>query len=274
MPAPETSPSEDLHPPGSSPEPAETSAPSLRSHLDDVLASLRRLADLQLGIWLIRVKMTVLHIILCTAICLLAAVFVFIALVFLYAGLYHVLTNILLIPTVWALLLFAGLHFLLAGILALVAIALLKRGPAGVQTRSCAMSLAADLQDLRAQQRREIALLRTRIAAVADTLGQQASPARCVCEHPYATTAGAALIGFAAAQWPRKPAPSAPQPVPLTPAPASHLVDLLSLLAALARRFLPGQPDADSPPPPASLTVAELGCITSASFPPMAHLKL
>jgi hypothetical protein len=55
-----------------------------------------------------------------------AMLLAFVAIIFLYAGLYHVLTDLLLIPTAWALLIFAGVHLLLAGILAVAGIALLK----------------------------------------------------------------------------------------------------------------------------------------------------
>jgi len=116
------------------PPPAPTSTetdhrPPIHAQLADVLGSVQRLASLQLGILLAGVKMAVQRIVLLVMLCLMALLVAMGAVIFLYAGLYHVLTDLLLIPTAWALLIFAGVHLLLAGILAVVAMAILKGGP-------------------------------------------------------------------------------------------------------------------------------------------------
>lgn len=103
---------------------------TLSSQIGEILGSLSRLADLQVAIWLASMKMAVLRIVLTAIFALLALVFAFVAVLFLYAGVYHVLTDLLGIPTAWTLLIFAGAHALLAGILALAALAIIHRsGP-------------------------------------------------------------------------------------------------------------------------------------------------
>jgi len=109
------------------PAPAETGqSHRLHSQIADACGGLRRLADIQLGIWLTRLKMAALRIVLCATFCLLSAVLAFLALVFLYAALYRILTDLLLVPTPWALLIFAGVHFLLAGILVAAVVIIIK----------------------------------------------------------------------------------------------------------------------------------------------------
>ena len=101
---------------------------TLPSRIGEILGSLCRLADLQFAIWLARTKMAVLRIVLAALVALLALVVALLAILFLYAGVYHVLTDLLRIPTAWALLIFAGAHALLAGILTLIALAIVHRG--------------------------------------------------------------------------------------------------------------------------------------------------
>ena len=112
--------------PPSPPVPETSPRQPLPSQLADILGSLHRLADLQLGIWLTGLKMAVVRIVLVATLCLGALLLAIVAIIFLYAGLYHVLTDVLLIPTAWALLIFAGVHLLLAGILTVAALVLLK----------------------------------------------------------------------------------------------------------------------------------------------------
>jgi hypothetical protein len=121
-PTAETSASEMPPPPSTAPAPR----PPISSQLADILGSLHRLAELQLGILLTSLKMAVFRIVLLAMLCLLALLLFTVAVIFLYAGVYHVLTDLLRIPTAWALLIFAGVHLLLAGILALAAIVILK----------------------------------------------------------------------------------------------------------------------------------------------------
>jgi len=140
------------------------------------------------------------------------------------------------------------------------------------------MSLAADLSNLQEEKRRELAFLRARMTSIAGTFGHEASLAQWIREHPYAATAGAAMIGLAAAQLPGRsavrlpqvsapppaPAPAAPTPA-LAPAPASSSVaaDLLALVMKLAEKFL--QPQRDDGP--ACVTSGDGGAIAGADFP-------
>jgi len=113
------------------PPPAFTSdAPvpqSLAFQLPGIFASLRRLADLQLTIWLTRIKMAAVRLLLFALCALFALLLLIIAVIFLYAGLYHVLTDLLAIPTAWALLIFAAVHMVIAVLPGILAIALLNR---------------------------------------------------------------------------------------------------------------------------------------------------
>jgi hypothetical protein len=131
------------------------------------------------------------------------------------------------------------------------------------------MSLAARLRELQEQRRRELALVRSRMTALADSLEHEGSPAQWVRAHPYVATAGAAAIGFVAAQLPGKSSrPAPPPPPPAPPAPPAAAVqspiyaDVLALLVRLAEGFL--QPPPESPP--ASLTVADAGAIADPAF--------
>ena len=94
----------------------------------DTFTSLRRIGDLQVRIFLARVKSAALRIVLFSILALLSFLLTIAALVWLYAGTYRVLTDILHIPTAWALLIFGGLHLLVAGILLAIGVAILK-GP-------------------------------------------------------------------------------------------------------------------------------------------------
>jgi hypothetical protein len=97
-------------------------APPLKTQFSDILASLRQLADLQLKIWLANVKLTVYRTVMFALLAALAFVCGIIALCFIYAGVYRVLTDYAHIPAPWALLIFAAAHLLAAAILILVAV--------------------------------------------------------------------------------------------------------------------------------------------------------
>ena len=107
--------------PGSPSEPGPRPAAPLGSQLSDVLASLRRLAALEMRIALAHVRRALLRMVLAALFALLAIFFALLALIFIYAGTYRMLTDVLNIPSVWALLIFAGAHLVLAGILAVTA---------------------------------------------------------------------------------------------------------------------------------------------------------
>lgn len=96
--------------------------PSLKSQLSDIAASVRRLADLQVKIWLTSAKLAVYRTVMFVLLSALAFVCGIIALIFIYAGVYRVLTDYAQIPAPWALLIFAGAHLLVAAILVLVAV--------------------------------------------------------------------------------------------------------------------------------------------------------
>jgi hypothetical protein len=132
------------------------------------------------------------------------------------------------------------------------------------------MSFGAGLRNLQEQQRRELALLRARMTGLADTFEHEASPAQWIREHPYIATAGAAMIGLAAAQIPgrsaaRLPRATAPPPAPAAPAPVQSTVqaDLLALVMNLARQFLQA-PREDSP---AHVSAGDAGAIAGPDFP-------
>jgi len=134
------------------------------------------------------------------------------------------------------------------------------------------MSLAAQLQDLQKEQRRELALVRSRLATLADSLEHEASPAQWVRGHPYLATSAAAAIGFIAAQIPGRVSPRAasataapPAPPATSAAPVQSAIhaDLLALLVNLAGRFLQSAPES----PPASLSIADAGAIAGPAFP-------
>jgi len=95
--------------------------------LSDSLGSMGRLVDLQVKIWLMGVKIAVFRAVMIGMLSAVALVLLIVAGIFMYAGLYHVLTDLLAIPTAWALLIFAGAHLFAAGILALIAIRLFTR---------------------------------------------------------------------------------------------------------------------------------------------------
>jgi len=93
----------------------------------EIFETFKRLTSLQLSIWMSQVKSAVMRIVLFAILSAVAFVFVIMAVIFLYAGVFHILTDLLHVPTVWALLIFAGVHLITAGILVVVAISLLKK---------------------------------------------------------------------------------------------------------------------------------------------------
>jgi len=102
---------------------------AVHSQLAGTLHSLARVADLQVAIWLSGLKAAVLQVVLAAIGGVLALLATFVALVFVYAGVFHLLTDFLHIPTAWALLIFAGAHLALAGTFAVTAIWILNRRP-------------------------------------------------------------------------------------------------------------------------------------------------
>jgi len=129
------------------------------------------------------------------------------------------------------------------------------------------MSLGAELQNLQQQRQREWSLLRSRISACGESVEREISVAPWVGKHPYISTAGAALIGFVAAQIPGKSSPPGPTAVVLppvaTPVPNPVRGDLLGVVANLILEFFRPQ----APPPAISLTIANAGTVAGSAFP-------
>lgn len=135
------------------------------------------------------------------------------------------------------------------------------------------MSVAKELQKLEVQRDGELARLRTQFATVIGAL--QSEPVRLIQEHPYLSTGGAALMGFAAAQMAMRiplPVAHSPQPpiaappaAPKDAAPArSILAEILPLILDLAGQFL--SPVAEAPAP-ATFTQADAGTVRGKRFP-------
>jgi len=100
---------------------------TLGTQFHEIFLTFKRLSSLQLSIWMSQVKSAVMRIVLFAVLSVVAFFFVIMAVIFLYAGVFHILTDLLHVPTVWALLIFAGVHLLTAGVLLIVAISLLKK---------------------------------------------------------------------------------------------------------------------------------------------------
>jgi hypothetical protein len=110
----------------SAPEsPPTNSHEKIGTQVSEMIASLKRVTELQVSIWLNQIKSAALRIVFFTALSLVAVIFAVIGVIFLYRGLFHVLTDILHVPTAWALMIFAALHLVTAGVLMLVATKLL-----------------------------------------------------------------------------------------------------------------------------------------------------
>jgi hypothetical protein len=86
-----------------------------------------RLVSIQMKIWLTQVKVTAMKIGLFAGLFAAAAVLGVLAVIFLYIGLFRVLTDLVKLQPVWAFLIFGGVHLLLAAVLVMVAIKILTR---------------------------------------------------------------------------------------------------------------------------------------------------
>jgi len=131
------------------------------------------------------------------------------------------------------------------------------------------MSLRGDLQRLVQQRHQEATLLRAHMAGIVETVEHEVSPARWVGHHPYIATAGAAAIGFLAAQIPlgclrsvvATPAPGAPP----APAPATDHSGLLTLLVDFAQQLFPPEPQPESCI--SDLIIANAGTVAGPTLP-------
>ena len=92
-----------------------------------LVSSIVRLSDIQLQIWLTRAKLAAWSIAFYAALCGAAAVVGLLGIIFLFIGIFHVLTDVVGLPPVWAFLIFGGFQLLLAGILVAIANSFLKK---------------------------------------------------------------------------------------------------------------------------------------------------
>ena len=86
-----------------------------------LIASTVRLADLQLKIWLTQAKITVSRIVLFVVLYAVAGVMAILGTIFLFIGLFKILTDVIGIPPVWSFLIFALFTFGVAGTVVLIA---------------------------------------------------------------------------------------------------------------------------------------------------------
>src|SRR4051812_49469483 len=87
----------------------------LKGGLRRLLASAVRLVDLQYRIWLTQAKLTLQRMMLYAALFAAAMVLGLLALIFLYIGVFHLLTDVAGLRPVWAYLIYGGFHAILAG---------------------------------------------------------------------------------------------------------------------------------------------------------------
>lgn len=99
---------------------------TIRTQLGEIFAGLRRIVSLELSIWAARAKLAVVRIVTLVAMLCLAVLLTLIGVIFLYAGVYRVLTDVLHVPAHWALLSFAGVHVLVAIVLVMVGVSMFK----------------------------------------------------------------------------------------------------------------------------------------------------
>jgi predicted phage tail protein len=90
-------------------------------------ASVVRLVNIQVKIWLTQAKVTAMKVGLFAGLFAAAAVVAVLAIIFLYIGVFRVLTDVVHLQPVWAFLIFGGVHLLLAAVLVMVAIKILTK---------------------------------------------------------------------------------------------------------------------------------------------------
>jgi hypothetical protein len=119
------------------PAPAPTPPPEDRPHrsrlrparggVRRLVNSLVRIVDLQYRIWLTHAKLTLQRMMLYAALFVGAAILGLLAIIFLYIGLFKILTDVLHVPPVWAYLIFGGLHLVIAITLVMVGTSILGK---------------------------------------------------------------------------------------------------------------------------------------------------
>jgi Putative Actinobacterial Holin-X, holin superfamily III len=86
-----------------------------------LVSSIARLTDIQLQIWLTRAKLAAFSVAFYAALFGAAAVVSILGIIFLFIGLFRVLTDVVGLAPVWAFLIFGGVQLLLAGVLVAIA---------------------------------------------------------------------------------------------------------------------------------------------------------
>jgi hypothetical protein len=91
-----------------------------------LLSSLIRVIDVQYRIWLLQAKITLMRMLLYAALFTAACVLGLLAIIFLYVGVFKLLTDVAGLAPVWAYLIYGGFHLVLAGVLVMIAMSILK----------------------------------------------------------------------------------------------------------------------------------------------------
>jgi hypothetical protein len=112
----------------------EQRARSAGTQIAGIVESFWRLAHVQVALWQASLLRMAGRMMLAAALGVGSLVLVLVAVAFLYAGVFHLLTDYLRVPVAWALLIFAGVHGLAAGVLLLLGLRQLKRGPKEEET--------------------------------------------------------------------------------------------------------------------------------------------
>ena len=92
-----------------------------RGGLRRLVASTVRLADLQLRIWVTEAKITVARVLIFVVLYTVAGVMALLGTIFLFIGVFRILTDVIGIPTVWSFLILSLLTFGAAGTVMLIA---------------------------------------------------------------------------------------------------------------------------------------------------------
>jgi len=92
-----------------------------------LINSLVRIVDLQYRIWLTQAKLTLQRMMLYAAMFMGAFVLGLLAIIFLYIGVFRLLTDVIGLKPVWAYLIFGGLHLVLAVTLVMIGTSILGK---------------------------------------------------------------------------------------------------------------------------------------------------
>ena len=92
-----------------------------------MLNSLVKIVDLQYRIWLTQAKLTLQRMMLYAALFAGAAVLGLLAIIFLYIGVFHLLTDVIGLRPVWAYLIYGGFHLVVAVALVMIGTSILGK---------------------------------------------------------------------------------------------------------------------------------------------------